>query len=104
MLGFLQRRSFCVGNPVVQAALNAIASAPANSVLLPPSESNSTATAPAVLRVSRTPRTVPKWHTQGHGEGMEGAWRGYGGAPMWVVQPTRSEEHTSELQSLRHLV
>src|ERR1022692_4252993 len=31
------------------------------------------------FRVSWKPRTVPKWHTQGHRAGREGAWRGNGG-------------------------
>src|ERR1017187_534728 len=25
------------------------------------------------------PRSVPKWHTNGHGKGREGVWRGNGG-------------------------
>src|ERR1035441_9952238 len=25
------------------------------------------------------PRSVPKWHTEGHGKGMVGVWRGQGG-------------------------
>src|ERR1017187_1650949 len=28
------------------------------------------------------PRSVPKWHTEGHGKGMVGIWRGHGGGKV----------------------
>src|SRR5262245_62213430 len=31
-------------------------------------------------------------------------WAGRGAQPIWLREKLRSEEHTSELQSLRHLV
>src|ERR1035441_9920589 len=61
--------------------------------------------APTGFRVSWKPRTVPKWHTQGHRAGREGVWRGNGGGRVgerWgsgivAGRLQRSEEeHTSE--------
>src|SRR5438045_8913735 len=47
------------------------------------------------------------WPVRANGALLRGTFRLESSAPNWMMKPsrpTRSEEHTSELQSLRHLV
>src|ERR1035441_3652605 len=53
------------------------------------------------FRAPWTSRTVPAWHTAGHGAGMDGAWRRHGGgrAGYGIFYDTIGVNRTPEVQT-----